>query len=426
MTKIKYQTVTGMHDVFGREQIFYDKVEEVARKIANFYSFQKISTPILEDQDLFIRSVGEGTDIVEKEMFTLKTKGKDLLVLRPEGTASVFRAYLENGMQSLPQPVKLWYYGPFFRYERPQAGRYRQFWQIGFELIGDPSPVLDAETILIAYNLLKDLGFKKVVVNINSIGCEECRKDFKKALSSFLKNKKETLCSDCKRRAETNILRILDCKNPKCQQILNEAPQVVDYLCSDCKNHFKQVLEFLEELAIPYKLDPFLVRGLDYYNRTVFEIGFEENKEEEAIGSLIGGGRYDNLSKALKTDFVPAVGFSMGVERVVSLMKLKEIELNLKKKQGVFIVQVGDLAKKKALRMMEELRKAKIDVFEAISKDSMKLQLTKANKLAINIVLIIGQQEALNNTVILKDMVTGKQSTVKQENIAKEIKKRIK
>ncbi|HOI59759.1 MAG TPA: histidine--tRNA ligase [Candidatus Pacearchaeota archaeon] len=426
MTKIRYQTVTGMHDVFGREQVFYEKVEDTAKKIAEFYAFQKITTPILEDQELFIRSVGETTDIVEKEMFTLKTKGKDLLVLRPEGTASVFRAYLENGMQSLSQPVKLWYYGPFFRYERPQAGRYRQFWQIGFEILGDASPVLDAEAILIAHNLLSDLGFKKTIVNINSIGCEECRKDYKKALSSFLKNKKNLICGDCKRRAEKNILRVLDCKNPKCQQILSEAPQVVDYLCPDCKNHFKQVLEFLDEISIPYRLDPFLVRGLDYYSKTVFEIGFEESPEEEAIGSLLGGGRYDLLGKALKTDVIPAVGFSMGVERLIALMKLKKIELKTKKKDGIFIVQVGDLAKRKALKIMDELRKAKINVYEAISKDSMKLQLTKANKLAINIVLIIGQKEALDNTVIIKDMKTGKQSEVKQENIVKEIKKRFK
>jgi len=426
MTKIKYQTVTGMHDVFGREQLLYDKVEETAQKIADFYAFQRINTPILEDQDLFIRSVGESTDIVEKEMFTLKTKGKDLLVLRPEGTAPVFRAYLENGMQSLPQPVKLWYYGPFFRYERPQAGRYRQFWQIGFEMLGDASPVLDAQTILIAYNLLSELGFKKTIVNINSIGCEECRKDYRKALLSFLRGKKESICSDCKRRAEKNVLRVLDCKNPKCQQILSEAPQVLDYLCPDCKNHFKQVLEFLEEIPVPYKLNPFLVRGLDYYCRTVFEIGFEDSPEEEAIGSILGGGRYDFLGKSLKTDIVPSVGFSMGVERVIALMKLKDIDSKPKKKEGIFIVQVGDLAKRKALKMIQDFRTAKINVFEAISKDSMKLQLTKANKLAINTVLIIGQQEALNNTVIIKDMITGNQSTVKQENIVKEVKKRIK
>jgi len=422
MNKIRYQRVTGMHDIFGREQLFYDRVEEVAKKIAEFYAFQKITTPILEDQELLIRSVGETTDIVEKEMYTLKTKGRDLLVLRPEGTAPVFRAYIENGMQSQAQPVKLWYYGPFFRYERPQAGRYRQFWQIGFEILGDESPVLDAETILIAYNLLKDLGFKKVIININSIGCDECRKDYKKALSSFLRNRKNLICSDCKRRAEKNILRVLDCKNPKCQQILNEAPQIIDYLCAGCKNHFKQVLEFLEEASIPYKLDPFLVRGLDYYSKTVFEITFED----EALGSIIGGGRYDSLGNALKTDFIPAVGFSMGVERVIALMKLKQIQLKTKKKEGIFIVQVGDLAKRKTLKTIEELRKAKINVFEAISKDSMKLQLTKANKLAINIVLIIGQKEALNDTIIIKDMKTGKQSTVKQENIVKEIKKRIK
>ncbi len=422
MTKNKYQTVTGMHDVFGREQLFYEKVENAAKKIAEFYSFQKITTPILEEQDLFIRSVGEATDIVEKEMFTLKTKGRDLLVLRPEGTASVFRAYLENGMQSFSQPVKLWYYGPFFRYERPQAGRYRQFWQIGFEILGDASPVLDAETISIAYNLLDDLGFKKTVVNINSIGCEECRKEYRKALFSFLRNKKDLICGVCKKRADKNILRVLDCKNSKCQQILSEAPQIVDYLCLDCKSHFKQVLEFLDEIPIPYKLDPFLVRGLDYYSKTVFEIV----PEEESIGSLLGGGRYDFLGKALKTDIVPAVGFSMGVERVIALMKTKKINLKEKRGKSVFIVQVGDLAKRKTLKIMNELRKAKINTFEAISKDSMKLQLTKANKLAINIVLIIGQKEALDNTVIIKDMVTGRQSEVKQENIVKEIKKRFK
>ncbi len=426
MTKIKYQTVTGMHDVFGREQLLYDKVKEAAQKIADFYAFQRINTPILEDQDLFIRSVGESTDIVEKEMFSLKTKGKDLLVLRPEGTAPVFRSYLENGMQSLPQPVKLWYYGPFFRYERPQAGRYRQFWQIGFEFIGDDSAVLDAETIVIAYNLLSELGFKKTIVSINSIGCEECRKDYKKALSSFLRSKKDSICSDCKRRAEKNILRVLDCKNPKCQQVLSEAPQILDYLCPECKNHFKQVLEFLEEVQVPYKLNPFLVRGLDYYSKTVFEISFEGSPEEEAIGSILGGGRYDFLGKALKTDIVPAVGFSMGVERVIALMKAKEIEFNPKKKEGIFIVQVGDLAKRKAFKIIQDFRAAKINLFEAISKDSMKLQLTKANKLGINTVLIIGQQEALNNTVIIKDMTTGKQSIVKQENIVKEVKKRIK
>jgi histidyl-tRNA synthetase len=426
MNKIKYQTPTGMHDVFGKEQVFYDKVEETAKKLAEFYAFQRITTPILEDQELFIRSVGEGTDIVEKEMFTLKTKGKDLLVLRPEGTAPVFRAYIENGMQSFSQPVKLWYYGPFFRYERPQAGRYRQFWQIGFEFVGDKAPVYDAQTILIAHNLLKDIGFKNIVVSINSIGCEECRKDYKKALNSFLKNKKDLICADCKKRAEKNILRVLDCKNPKCQQVLSEAPQIVDYLCPECKDHFKHVLEYLEEVSIPYRLDPFLVRGLDYYSKTVFEIGFSETDKEEALGSLAGGGRYDSLGKALKSDDIPGVGFSMGVERIIALMKLKNIKYKEKKKESIFIVQVGELARKKTLKIIEELRSQKINVSEAISKESMKLQLTKANKLAINIVLIIGQREALNNTVIIKNMETGKQSIVEQENIVKEIKKRIK
>lgn len=419
MTKIRYQRVTGMHDISQKEQLYYDKIEETAKKLAEFYDFQKITTPILEDQELFVRSIGEATDIVEKEMFTLKTKGKDTLVLRPEGTAPVFRAYIENGMQAQSQPVKLWYYGPFFRYERPQAGRYRQFFQIGFEILGDESPVLDAQTILIAYNLLKDLSIKKLKVSINCIGCEECRKDYKKKLASFLKTKKDLICKDCERRAEKNILRVLDCKNEKCKQVLSESPQILDCLCLPCKDHFKQVLEFLEEVAVPYRLDPFLVRGLDYYNRTVFEIALNDN-------SLVGGGRYDALSKALKTDDIPAVGFSMGVERAVALMKEKEIKLKLKRKKSVFIVQVGDLAKRKAFKIIEELRQKKINVFEAISKDSMRVQLTKANKLAINIVLIIGQREALNDTVIIKDMKTGKQVTIKQDNIVREIKERFK
>lgn len=419
MTKINYQRVTGMHDVFGKEQLYYDRVEEIAKNIADFYAFRRITTPILEEKELFTRSVGKTTDIVEKEMFTLETKGKDRLVLRPEGTASVFRAYIENGMQSDPQPVKLWYYGPFFRYERPQAGRYRQFWQAGFEMLGDEAPVLDAKTILIAYNLLKEIGFKKITVNINSIGCEECMADYKKALAHFLKERTGIVCPDCKKRYKKNILRVLDCKDPKCKQVFSEAPQVLDYLCAPCKGHFKQVLEFLEEVAVPYRLDPFLVRGLDYYNRTVFEIALNDN-------SLVGGGRYDALSKALKTDDIPAVGFSMGVERAVALMKEKEIKLKLKRKKSVFIIQVGDLAKRKAFKIIEELRQKKINVFEAISKDSMRVQLTKANKLAINIVLIIGQREALNDTVIIKDMKTGKQVTIKQDNIVREIKERFK
>ena len=419
MTKIRYQRVTGMHDISQKEQLYYDKIEETAKKLAEFYDFQKITTPILEDQELFVRSIGEATDIVEKEMFTLKTKGKDTLVLRPEGTAPVFRAYIENGMQAQSQPVKLWYYGPFFRYERPQAGRYRQFFQIGFEILGDESPVLDAQTILIAYNLLKDLSIKKLKVSINCIGCEECRKDYKKKLTSFLKTKKDLICKDCERRAEKNILRVLDCKNEKCKQVLSESPQILDCLCLPCKDHFKQVLEFLEEVSLPYNLDPFLVRGLDYYTKTVFEIALDGD-------ALVGGGRYDLLGKALKTNIIPGVGFSMGVERVIALMKEKEINVRTRRKKSVFVVQVGNLAKRKTLRIMEELRKSGIKVFEAISKDSMKLQLTKANKLAINTVLIIGQKEALNDTIIIKDMQTGKQSIVKQENIQKEIKKRIK
>lgn len=424
MTKVKFQTVTGMHDIYGEDQKYYEKIEKELKKISEFYHFKKITTPILEEADLFIRSVGEETDIVEKEMYVLKTKGRDILVLRPEGTAPIVRSYIEHGMVSQPQPIKFWYYGPYFRYEKPQAGRYRQFWQAGFEVLGDSSSVYDAQIIAIAYNLLGEIGLKKLIVNVNSIGCDECRKEYKKALLSFLRKQKDALCANCKKRTQKNVLRVLDCKDDKCRQVLEDAPQILDFICEDCKKHFKQVLEYLEELNIPYRLDPFLVRGLDYYSRTVFEIGFCEG--DDSLGSLVGGGRYDDLSSQLKSSDIPAVGFAMGVERVIAAMQIKGIKPEDNKPERIFIIQVGDLARKRALGIIEEFRRAKIDIAESISKDSMKAQLTKANKLGIKIVLILGQKEALEKNIIIKNMETGRQSVVSQENIVKEVKKAIK
>lgn len=425
MSKIRYQSPTGMHDIYREDEGYYSLVEETAKKIADFYGFNKITTPILEDADLFVRSIGGNTDIVEKEMYILKTKGKDVLALRPEGTAPIMRAYIEHGMQSLFQPVKLWYYGPFFRYERPQSGRFRQFFQVGFEILGDASYIYDAQTIIVGFNLLKDLGLKDIIVLINTIGCDECRKEYKKKLSVFLRKNKDNLCVDCKRRASKNILRVLDCKKDSCRELLKDAPQMLDMLCDDCKNHFKSVLESLEMVGIPYELDPFLVRGLDYYTQTVFEIKFSEDKEE-AIGSLLGGGRYNNLGEELKAGNVPACGFAVGVDRIITAMRIKDINLKEKKEKRVFIVQIGDIARKQCLSMIEVLRKQKIGVDESLGKDSMKAQLTKANKLGIKIVLILGQKEAIDKTVIIRNMETGKQIAVKQEEIVKEVKKRLK
>lgn len=421
MSKPKFQTPTGMHDILPQDQAYYDRISEVIKKVSSFYDFDKIDTPILEDADLFSRSVGADTDIVEKEMFTLKTKGKDFLALRPEGTASVMRSYIEHGFVSLPQPVRLWYMGPFFRYERPQAGRFRQFNQFGVEIIGENDPIVDVQTILVMYSILQDLGLKQLMVKINSIGDDECRPLYRKALVKYLREKKSTLCSDCQRRMKTNPLRVLDCKNEKCQETLASAPQSVDYLCDPCKNHLKDVLEYLDELKIPYCLDSKLVRGLDYYTRTVFEI--ESTREGENIqGALAGGGRYDNLAKMLGGGEVPACGAASGVERIIAEMKEAKAKVNFPPVPEIFFAQIGPLAKKKSLPILEELRKANIKVGESFGKDALKAQLGKASRLGAKVVLILGQREALNNMILVRNMQTAKQVEVKQDEIIKEVK----
>ena len=270
MSKPKFQTPRGMHDILGEEWRYFNRIFEVVESFAKFYNFQRIETPVLEEAELFIRGIGLATDIVQKEMFTLKTRGGDHLALRPEGTAPIVRAFIQHGMQNLPQPVKLWYFSQFFRYEHPQAGRFRQFWQFGFEILGEKNPALDAQVILIFYNILKELGLESSTIKINSIGDSFCRPYYKKVLVSYLKHRSYSLCSDCKRRLKENPLRVLDCKEEKCKQIISQAPQILNHLCEGCKNHLKLVLEFLDELQLPYSLDPYLVRGLDYYTGTVF------------------------------------------------------------------------------------------------------------------------------------------------------------
>jgi histidyl-tRNA synthetase len=422
MSKSKFQTPKGMHDIFGEKWKYFNRIFEVVENFAKFYNFERIETPILEDAELFTKGIGLATDIVQKEMFLLRTKGGDYLALRPEGTAPVVRAYLQHGMQSLPQPVKLWYFSQFFRYEHPQAGRFRQFWQFGFEILGEQNPALDAQVILILYNILKELGFENIVIKINSIGDSFCRPYYKKSLVSYLKHRAYALCQDCKRRLKENPLRILDCKEDKCRQIIAQAPQILNYLCEGCKNHLKSVLEFLDELQLPYNLDPYLVRGLDYYTKTVFEI-FEESEKGRAIGALAGGGRYDNLAKILGGEEIPGVGGASGVERIIELMREKQIKLPREKRAKIFIAQIGELAKKKSLKIIDEFRKEKIPIYESIGKDSLKSQMKLADKLGVKYVLIFGQQEALNNEILLRDMEKGKQRKIRLKNLIKEVKK---
>jgi len=423
--KPKFQTPTGMHDILPEDQRYFQKIQSTCEDVANFYGFQRIETPILETAELFSRGLGLATDVVQKQMFSFRSKGGDYLTLRPEQTASIARAYIEQGMQNLPQPVKFWYLGPYFRYEHPQSGRFRQFWQFGFEVLGEESSVLDAQIIQIFYNILGELKLKNLIIEINSIGDSQCRPYYKKLLASYFKSRETALCSDCRRRLRENPLRILDCKEEKCQPVKAQAPQILDHLCESCHRHFREVLEFLDELELPYHLNPYLVRGLDYYTKTVFEI-VDDSPEGKDLGTLVGGGRYDTLVKILGGKETPAVGGAGGVERIIQLMKTKAIRLSKERKVEVFLAQLGDLAKRKSLKLIEDFREAKILVGESLGRDSLKAQLKMADRFGARYSLILGQKEALEGTIILRDMVSGRQETVKLDKAVREIGKRLK
>jgi len=431
MAKLKFQSPKGMRDIFGKNQEYFDKIYETCKKVSAFYSFQKIETPILEETDLFSKGIGLSTDVVKKQMFSFKTKGGDDLTLRPEGTAPIVRAYIEHGMKSLPSPSKFWYFGPMFRYENPQAGRFRQFWQFGLETMREGSVVRDAEVIAIFYEILSKLKIKDLIVEVSSIGDKCCRPDYIQVLKKYLKSKKNYLCSDCLKRLKDNPLRVLDCKKKKCQIVVSQAPKIIDHLCKNCHKDFKDLLEFLEELEIPYKLNPYLVRGLDYYTKTVFEI-FAVDKDEQdnptklALG---GGGRYDDLIDLLgekREEGTPAVGAALGIDRVVDLMKRRGISVGKKQKPQVFIAQVGALAKRKSLKLMREFASTRISVLEAFGKDSLRAQLKMADKSGVEYTLVLGQKEALDGVILVRSMATGKQHKVELDKIVEEMKKMLK
>jgi histidyl-tRNA synthetase len=442
--KNKIQRLSGMHDILPEEQYYYENIFNTCRQIAEFYDFKKIDTPLLEYSDLYIKGAGISSDIVQKQMYSLKTKGGDNLTLRPEFTPGVARAYIEHGMNNLPQPVKLFSYGPVFRYEHPQSGRYRQFHQFNAEVIGDGSPVVDAQLIQFFYNVLRELKVKNIVVEVNSIGDSQCRPYYRKLLTNYLKSRDSALCMDCRRRAKENPLRVLDCKEEKCQRVISQAPQTIDHLCEECHSHFKNVLELLDEAEIPYRLNPHLVRGLDYYTKTVFEIYSEEEKKEEKREEnqeegkeekkeessqprlcLAAGGRYDGLFKLLGSEATKAAGGALGVERVNMLIKGREIKSTKGPEIQVFLAQLGTAAKRKSLKLFEDFRRAKVRVAENFGKDSLKAQLRAADKAEVKYTLLLGQKEVLEGTIIIRDMKTGKQDTVKFDKVVDEIKKRI-
>ena len=420
-----------MRDILPEDQKYFQKILDVAENVVDFYGFKKIDTPILEETELFSKGTGLTTDIVQKQMYNLKTKGGDYLSLRPEFTPGVVRSYIEHGMKNLPQPIKFYSFGPLFRYEHSQAGRQRQFHQFNLEVIGEGDPVIDVQIIQIFYNILSELKLKNLIIEINSIGDPQCRAYYKKVLTSFLKNRESLLCPDCRRRVRENPLRVLDCKEEKCQKIISQAPQIIDHLCEDCHRHFKGALEFLDEIELPYRLNPYLVRGLDYYTKTVFEIFIEEpqkteNNEIVSKNALVGGGRYDNLVKLLGGEDTKASGGSMGMERVVIAMKNREIKFPKPVESPIFLAQIGTLAKRKGLKLLEDFRKAKVQVGESFGKDSLKSQLKIADKMEVKYTLLLGQREALEGSIIIRDMENGRQETVRIDKVVKEIQRRLK
>lgn len=416
-------TPKGMHDVLPNDQIWWDRVSKVGRDLADFYGFQKIDTPILEQAALFERGVGGDTDVVEKEMYTLKTKGGDILAMRPENTAPIMRAYFEHHLNRGPQPHKFFYFGPFFRHENPQAGRYRQFWQLGYEIVGGQNdPIYDAEVILVFQRLLEELKLKNSILKLNSIGCRICRPGYKKALQNYYKQADKKVCADCAKRIKTNPLRLLDCKKEQCLEFKQKAPNILDKLCSACSSHFKGVLEYLDELGISYELDNQLVRGLDYYSRTVFE--YSINGVD--IGAVGGGGRYDYLGELIGGKITPAVGCAPGVDRIIGAMKAQEIKIPARLTKKVFLIHVGEMAKKKSLKIIEELRRAGIGVSETLGRDSLKSQMKTADKEGYELALIFGQREIFEESIIIRNLKSSVQDTVQQAKLIEEIKKRLK
>ena len=404
-----YQVPRGTSDILPEEQVYWRHIEQKVANICQLYGYERIDSPAFEDTGLFTRSVGEGTDIVEKEMYTFSDKGGNQITLRPEGTAPVCRAYLEHGLHNRPQPVKLYYLASIFRYERPQAGRYRQHYQFGCEAIGDDDPSLDAEVIDMAWQFFRLLNLRHLSLQLNSIGCKQCRPGYLGVLKDYYAKHTKELCPDCKIRIDRNPLRLLDCKQPSCQQVANAAPRSVDYLCPECETHFNRLKGYLKLLEIPFTPNHRLVRGLDYYTRTVFEL------QPEAAGAqstLVGGGRYDDLIEELGGKPTPAIGFAMGIERIILNLKKQAIHIPPLPRPRVFIAHIGDEARDEAIKLASGLRQADLGIIVATGNKSLKAQLRQANNLGVRYAVIIGEEEVKKSTVSLRDMTTAQQKNV--------------
>ncbi|MFH1182825.1 MAG: histidine--tRNA ligase [Candidatus Moraniibacteriota bacterium] len=418
---INLQTLRGMRDIFGVEAGEWIRVRDIITAVAHIFDFGYIETPILENINLYIRGGSDDSiSIVNKEMYSFETKGGDKVCLRPELTPSIVRAYLEDGMQSWRHPIKLYTIGSIFRYERPQEGRYREAHQINFEMIGVDAPIAEAQLIQVAFYILKKLGLENIIVEVNSLGCRDCQREFQKQLKRYIIRVKPKLCAECMKRTKKNPLRIFDCKDEKCQAALKDAPLIVDNLCKACNKHFKEVLEYLDSLKIPYRLNVRLVRGLDYYTHTVFEF-FREGDETRRQSALGGGGRYDHLVEEFGGKFTPAVGFGFGMDRIVAELLKRKKRKN--EKPLVFLAQLGDKSRHQALKLFEDLWDAGFPVKESFTKTSLRTQLRVAKQEKARWVLVLGYKEAIEENVIVRDQVSGIQQIVSQSDLVEFLRK---
>lgn len=416
-----YKAPRGTFDILPEEHPYWEYVEQKAVRLCRLYGYQPVNTPMFEDAQLFTRTVGGGTDIVDKEMYIFQDKSGHELALRAEGTAPVCRAYLEHGLFNLAQPVKLYYIGPAFRYERPQAGRYRQHHQFGFEALGEADPVLDAEVIEMACQFFLSLGLSGVTIQLNSIGCRLCRPGYLEVLTRRYAGCANSVCSDCRARLTRNPLRLLDCKNASCQELAQSAPKPSDYLCHDCQLHFQSVQEFLLALSIPFQLNHRLVRGLDYYTRTVFEVEPQDKRGQSTLG---GGGRYDDLVETLGGNPTPAVGFAAGLERIILNLRKQNPDIPALPKPLAFVAYLGPEAKIEAMKIASQLRKAGIATMMASGDKSLKGQMRQAGSSGSSYALILGQEEVRSRNVVFRDMSNGEQQVIPLADAATMLKPR--
>jgi len=416
---MKYKAIKGVKDILPEEIGKWHFIEKIARELFQTFCYQEIRVPVFEKTNVFTRSIGENTDIVEKEMYTFKDKGDESISLRPEGTASIVRAYVEHQMYNPLSIVKLYYFGPMFRYERPQSGRYRQFYQIGIEAFGSKHPTLDAEVIFILIEFLRRIGLSNLELNLNNIGCLDCRPGFRTELRNYFKSKLDRLCHNCNKRYINNPLRILDCKNKECIQIVAEAPTIDNFRCHKCKTNFNQIQNLLDNLGVPFKINPKLVRGLDYYTMIAFEVLAGGLGAQNAVA---GGGRYDGLVQDFGGPQIPAVGFAIGVERIISLIENQD-KFILKPK--AFIISLGEENDKKVFQLLNELRMANISSDWSCGGSSLKSQMRKADRSGADFVLILGERESQSGKIILRNMKTSNQEEILQTDIVEKVKFRI-